>query len=541
MAGFQRTAGRHRPPSSVWRILGAGLFLGCVLAGWTETVAAQERPAAVEDIDVVESDIAGLLDALASGRTTARSLVEAHLARIAAFDQEGPSLNAILRLVPDALEQADALDAHFQRTGTLVGPLHGIPVLIKDNYDLQGLPTTAGSLSLEGWSAPRDAFQVQRLRAAGAVLLAKSNLAEFAFSPMETVGSALPGYTRNPYDPTRVTAGSSGGTAAGVAASFAVVGLGTDTGNSIRGPSAHQALVGIRSTQGLTSRAGIVPLNLDRDVGGPMARSVEDAVRVLEVIAGTDPRDPVTSEADQHLPAAGYLAHLRRDGLQGARLGVVRFLSDTPTTDPEVAARFEAALDELRLAGATLVDPLGIPELEDPRTPLSCNPFRWDLEAYLAEQGGHAPVESLSQIVQGDRVHPSIVPRLQAALAVEGASRDEVAECRAGEENSARLRDGVLRVFDEASVDALIFPTWNNPPRRIGDLNTPHGNNSPQLSPPTGFPAITVPMGEVRGGLPVGLHFLGRPWGEGRLIELAYAYEQATHHRRPPPTTPPLP
>ena len=489
---------------------------------------------------VMEAEVAALLQGMEEGWITARAVVEAHLARIAAYDRSGPYLNAITRLHPEALARADSLDEHFRRTGALVGPLHGIPVIIKENYDVVGLPTTAGSLSLEGWAAAEDAFQVQRLREAGAILLAKANMAEFAFSPQETVGSALPGYTRNPYDPVRVTAGSSGGTAAAVAASFGVVGLGTDTGNSIRGPSAHQGLVGIRSTMGLTSRSGIVPLYLDRDVGGPMARTVEDAVRILEVLAGSDPRDPVTADADRRLPPGGYLAHLRSDGLEGARIGVVRQLSDTDTADPEVLARFHEALEVLARGGATLVDPVEIPELDAITGPLWCRSFRWDLEAWLAERQDRVPVASLAEIVQGGRYHPSVAGRLQSFLSVDGESREENAECRASDANARELRDGISRAMEMAGLDAVVYPTWSNPPRLIGDLNTPDGNNSFQLSPPSGFPAITVPMGHVGNGLPVGLQFLGSAWSEPRLIELSYAYEQVTRHRRPPPTTPPL-
>ncbi|MFQ5744691.1 MAG: amidase, partial [Acidobacteriota bacterium] len=227
--------------------------------------------------DIVEASIAQIHEAMESGQLTARQLVEAYLARIDAYDKKGPALNAIITINPNALARADELDAEFARPG-FSGPLHGIPVIVKDNFDTHDLPTTAGSLSLVGSLPPDDAFQVRRLREAGAIVLAKSNMAEFAFSPYETVGSALPGYTRNPYATNRVTAGSSGGTAAAVAASFGAVGMGSDTGNSIRGPSSHQSLVGIRSTMGLTSRDGIVPLNLSRDIGGPIARSVADAV-----------------------------------------------------------------------------------------------------------------------------------------------------------------------------------------------------------------------------------------------------------------------
>src|SRR5438128_1231854 len=247
------------------------------------------RPFALE-----ETTVAQIETALRARTLTCRALVEQYLKRIDAYDKKGPALNAIVLINPDALKTADDLDRRLAQAGT-VGPLHCVPVIVKDNYETIDMPTTAGSLSLKGMMTGKDAFIVKRLRDAGAVMIAKSNMAEFAFSPYETVNSILPGYSRNPYDTSRVTAGSSGGTAAAVAANFGAVGLGTDTGNSIRGPSAHQALVGIRSTMGLTSRGGVVPLSMAADVTGPMTRTIADAVAVLQVIAGDDPDDPVTA------------------------------------------------------------------------------------------------------------------------------------------------------------------------------------------------------------------------------------------------------
>src|SRR5215472_12151847 len=239
-----------------------------------------------------EATIADIHAALETRQLTCRQLVQMYLDRIEADDRKGPALNAIIMIKPNALAAADALDAKFAQSG-MSGPLHCVPLIVKDNFNTADMPTTAGSLSLKGSVPPSDAFQVRRLREAEAVVLAKSNMAEFAWSPFETVGSILPGYTRNPYALDRVPAGSSGGTAAAVAANFGAVGLGTDTGNSIRGPSSHTSLVGIRSTMGLTSRDGIVPLFLNRDIGGPMARTVADAVAVFDVIAGYDPADQV--------------------------------------------------------------------------------------------------------------------------------------------------------------------------------------------------------------------------------------------------------
>src|SRR3990170_2689278 len=246
-------------------------------------------------------------------------LTQKYLDRIEAYDRKGPALNAIVLVNPRALELASELDREFARDG-ITRPLQCVPMIVKDNYDTFDLPTTAGSLSLAGSIPPDDAFQVRRIREAGAIVLAKSNMAEFAFTPYETLSSILPGHTRNPYDPDRVPAGSSGGTAAAVAASFGTVGLGTDTGNSIRGPSSHTALVGIRPTIGLTSRDGIAPLYLERDVGGPMTRTVADAARVLDVVAGHDPADTATAHAAAHIPET-YTAFLDARALRGARLG----------------------------------------------------------------------------------------------------------------------------------------------------------------------------------------------------------------------------
>lgn len=483
---------------------------------------------------VEELSIAGIHAGLESGRFTCRELTAKYLERIEAYDQRGPALNAIVVVNPKALERAEELDREFARDG-ITRPLQCVSVIVKDNFDTADLPTTAGSLSLEGSVPPDDAFMVRRIREAGAIVLAKSNMAEFAFTPYETLSSILPGHTKNPYDPNRVPAGSSGGTAAAVAANFGTVGLGTDTGNSIRGPSSHNALVGIRSTMGLTSRDGIVPLNLYRDVGGPMARTVVDAVTLFDVVAGYDPNDPATESGRDRRPRS-YVASLTRDGLRGARIGVVRQLSNTDTTDPEILALFEDALKAMARSGATLVDPVRIETLEANESTW-CFPFRSQLEDYLRSLGEDAPVKSLEEILQSRKFHPSVEKRLTDALAVE-LPPEEL--CRPALEAAARRRDELHALFSRLPLDALVYPTWSNPPRVLGDLNTPHGDNSQQLSPPSGFPAVTVPMGFVGGELPAGLQILGDAFTEATLFRIAYAYEQVTLHRRPPATTPPL-
>src|SRR5580692_10709653 len=294
-----------------------------------------------------------------------------------------------------ALGEADKLDQEFKRTGKM-RPLHGIPVIVKDNYDTFDLQTTGGSLAMKGDVPPTDAFMVKRLREAGAIVLAKSNMAEWAFSPYVTV-SSIAGITRNPYDLERVPAGSSGGTAAAVAANFGMVGLGTDTGNSIRGPSSHNDLVGIRPTIGLTSRDGIIPLFLSADVGGPIARTVEDAATVLSVVAGYDPEDPITKNSDGKVQK-DYTKFLDKNGLRGARIGVFRPYIDAATTDPQIKALTEKAIADLKAQGAEIVDPFVIPNFETLTHNLGCGDFQADLNAYLAKHGQNAPYKTLAEI-----------------------------------------------------------------------------------------------------------------------------------------------
>lgn len=510
-------------------------ILTLMLAGCIGTARNSPGVPAARPLDVTELTIARIHEAMLDQRLTAVALVQAYLARIDAYDRRGPAFNSLTVVNAQALARAAELDSAFARTGRLTGPLHGIPVIVKDNYDTRDLATTAGSRSLAGALPARDAFLVQRLRDAGAIVLAKSNMAEFAFSPYETVGSTLPGYTFNPYALNRVPAGSSGGTAAAVSANLGGVGLGTDTGNSIRGPSAHTALVGIRPTLGLTSRAGIVPLYLERDVGGPMTRTVEDGARLLDVLAGADPDDPATADATRHIPPT-YTASLRPDALRGARIGVLRRYTSTPTTDPQVAAVFERALGELRSAGAVLVDSLPIPVLDSVRVTL-CSSFRADLEDYLRTRPGLP--QTLDSIVRTGRYHVTVAPRLES-LARDTTTPRDPARCAAAAAAQQRFRDGILSVLRAHALDAIVYPTWSNAPRLIGDLASPHGDNNQVLAPWTGFPAVTVPMGYTYDVLPAGLQFFGPAWSEPKLIALAYAYEQATRHRRPPASAPPL-
>src|SRR5262245_27279031 len=383
------------------------------LAALIIPVFARQKPAQNQmKFDLNETTIAEIHRAIRSGKITCRQLVEAYLKRINAYDQS-TKLNSIVIVNPQALAEADRLDEEFKRTRKL-RPLHGIPVIVKDNFDTKDLQTTGGSLALKGSIPPDDAFQVRKIREAGAIVLAKSNMAEWAFSPYLTE-SSIAGVTRNPYDLERVPAGSSGGTAAAVAASLGAVGLGTETGNSIRGPSSHNALVGIRSTMGLTSRDGIIPLYLRNDIGGPMARTVEDAVRALEVIAGYDPADPITKMSEGKVPK-NYTQFLRRDGLKGVRLGVFRRYIDAPTTDPQIKSLVAKAIEDLKAQGAIIVDPFDIPNYEELTRNIWCDTFHYDVNNYLASLGEKGRYKNLKEIIESGLYSPYIERRLKDAI-----------------------------------------------------------------------------------------------------------------------------
>jgi amidase len=486
--------------------------------------------------EVTETTIAQTLDALRTHRVTCRQLVEAYLRRIREYDQP-TRLNAIVTINPDALSDADALDREFARTHKL-RPLHGIAVIVKDNYATRGLQTTAGSLALKGFLPDEDAFMVRKLREAGAIVLAKSNMAEWAFSPYLTE-SSIGGITRNPYDLTRVPAGSSGGTAAAVSASLGEVGIGTDTGNSIRGPSSHNALVGIRPTIGLVSRDGIVPLFLNNDMGGPMARTVADAAAVLGVLAGYDPADPVTKLSEGKVPKS-YGQFLDKNGLRGARIGVFREYLDAAGGDPQIKALAEKAIADLKAQGAEIIDPFVVPDFKKLTDDIWCGDFQSDLNHFLDVHGKNSPYHTLAEIVSSGLYLPYIQDDLKESLKPIDSGKDGPCVDVYQHPRKIAFRNALLSAMDAVRVDTVIYPTWSNPPRKIGDLQSPAGDNSQILSPQTGFPAITVQIGFAYNDLPAGLTFLGRAFSEPTLIKVAYAYEQATHHRHPPARFAPL-
>jgi amidase len=492
------------------------------------------QPTAQQSFHVEETTIADTHAALRAHKTTCVQIAQTYLARLQHYDQS-TRLNTVVSYNPTVLADAARLDREFAQTHTLK-PLQCIAFVVKDNYDTANLQTTGGSLAMKGVIPLTDAFMVARIRAAGALILFKSNMAEWAFSPVVTE-SSIAGITRNPYDLTRVPAGSSGGTAASVAANLAEVGLGTDTGDSIRGPASHNDLVGIRPTIGLTSRDGIVPLFLTADVGGPLARTVADAAAVLGVVAGFDPADPITKASDGKVEK-DYTKFLDKNGLKGARIGVFRHYSDTPTTDPEIKALFEKSIADLKAQGAEIIDPFDLPEYAALTKGIGCGDFQADVNRYLAVHAQNAPYKSLQEIFDSGLYLPYIQDRIKHALAPDSATTCEDVY---HDKKKIAFRDALTAAMDAAKLDAIIYPTWSNPPRKVGDLKSPGGDNNQILSPQTGFPAITVPMGFTHGTLPAGITFLGRSFTEPTLIRYAYAYEQTTHHRQPPIGFGPLP
>ncbi|HSW27918.1 MAG TPA: amidase family protein [Longimicrobiales bacterium] len=483
---------------------------------------------ASSQVEVTEASVTQLQEWMASGRTTSVEITAAYLSRIQAYDQAGPRLNAMIRLNPNALAEAEALDRERALKGPR-GPLHGIPVILKDNYDLAGMPTTAGSLGLAGMMPPDDATQVRKLREAGAVFIGKANMHELA-SGITTIAS-LGGQTLNPYDLTRNPGGSSGGTGAAIAASFAALGWGTDTCGSIRIPASHNNLVGLRPTKGLSSIDGIIPLAHSQDVGGPLARSVADLAVGLDATVGPDPADPATEAWEGRAPIS-FAGALDAGALKGTRIGILRGLfggSGENDGAPLVRAAL-AKMVELGADTATVV----IPDLDSliARSGRIAHEMRPDILAYLAGVPG-APANSLGLLLAEGTVHEALIARLRTRNAT---PLDSAAYARAVEAGE-RLRAATTAALDSARLDALVYPTMNVAPSINPDAQR---GSTCGLSAQSGLPAITVPAGFTPTGLPMGMEILGRAFDDTRLVGLAYAYERAAGNRRAPPTTPPL-
>jgi len=504
--------------------------------------AALERPSgSVAEFEFAEASVAALQDGMRAGRITARSLAEAYLARIDALDSRGPALRAVIEVNPDALRIADKLDAE-RNAGRLRGSLHGIPVLIKDNIaTADRMATTAGSLALVGAAAPRDSRVAERLRQAGALILGKTNLSEWANfrSTRSSSGwSGRGGQCLNPYALDRSPCGSSSGTGAAIAANLAAVGVGTETDGSIVCPSAANSLVGIKPTVGLVSRAGIVPISHSQDTAGPMARTVADAALLLGVLAGEDERDAATA-AGRGRVSADYARFLDPGGLKDARIGVARAKLFGYSASADALA--ETAIKEMARAGAVIVDPADIPNLgeyDDPEFDVLLYEFKADLDAYLAEWAPGAAVRTLADVIGFNEKHR------ERELPFFGQDVMEKAQAKGPLTDAAYLKarkrcvrlareKGLDATMAKHSLDAIVAPT-GAPPWTIDLVDGDHflgASSSPAAV--SGYPSVTVPAGYAF-GLPVGLTFIGRPWSEGTLIRLAFAFERATKHRRPP-------
>lgn len=493
-------------------------------------------PLMVTSFDVCEASVAEIHDAMADGDVTATELVDAYLTRIDAYDDE---LNAILTLNPAAADRAADLDEQFAEDGP-VGPLHGIPIVLKDNQDTHDLPTTNGCAALSDSVPERDAFVVQRLREAGGIVLAKANLQEFAYG-VDTISSAG-GETKNAYDTNRRPSGSSGGTAAAIAANFGTIGTGSDTCSSVRSPPAFNDLVGVRPTRGLVSRAGVVPLCSTQDTVGPITRTVEDAARMLDVLAGYDPADPQTALGAGRGPNEGYVSALSPDGLDGARIGVVREFFDL--VDPDAATEAEAesvravvdaAIDEMADAGATIVDPIEVVDQEVLGSARVLDfEFARDFADYL-DTLPDPPYDSLQEFVDSGTVEPRVEERIRDSdiLDTDVESLEENLDYLRSLELRREVRIETERLLVDEELDALCYPPSMVPPVEI-PARQPFSELRCELAAHTGLPAITIPAGFTDEGLPVGVELLGREFAEATLFELAAGFEATTDHRRQP-------
>ena len=483
-------------------------------------------------MDILEKSIVELQAAMDAGQLSSRDLVARYLARIRAYDQAGPALNAMITRNPNALAEAEALDRERAEKGPR-GPLHGIPLVIKDNFDIAGMPTTGGSLALATFHPPDDAFQIRRLKEAGAVILGKTNMHELARGI--TSISSLGGQTRNPYDPRRNPGGSSGGTGAAVAANFAVAGFGSDTCGSIRVPSSHNSLVGLRATHGLASRDGIMPLAHSRDVGGPLARSTMDLAILLDVTVAPDSADPATRESLIRL-AGRFGDDLSRATLKGARIGVLGAFLGTSGDEKPVGAVVREAVEKMRELGAEVTE-VEIPGLDDllrwsdVRAVIDYE-YKTDLSAYW--RTGSTAIRSIEDLHGSGLHHEILVPTLRRTARPQPVTDQAYRETQ---ERREALRRAILALLDGQKLDAIAYPTIRAKANYVGERQS--GSNC-HLSGLSGFPALTVPAGSTRDGLPVGVELLGRPYSDRQLLGLGHAFERATRHRQPPDTTPAL-
>jgi Asp-tRNA(Asn)/Glu-tRNA(Gln) amidotransferase A subunit family amidase len=487
---------------------------------------------------LMEATIADIHDAYRSGELTCRELVQQYLDRIAAYDKQGPALTAIITVNPRALEVADELDRQYQRSG-LTGTLHGIPVILKDNYDTFDMPTTGGNTAMRTSVPPTDAFTVAKMRKAGAIILAKANLQEFARGGNSL--SSLGGQVLNPYDLTRTPGGSSGGTGAGIASNFAVLGTGSDTGQSVRSPASACSLVGVRATRGLISRAGVIPASITQDELGPITRTVEDAARLLDVMVGFDPSDPVTGYGVGRAPRS-YTDQLHGNALRGARIGVMTNLFGTEARHQEVNRVMEKVISTMQSQGATIIR-FNLPAYDTLQSIVVTS--TWEahtaMDAYFASLGPDAPVHTFDQLVASKTATPEAQKAMEAELAIVDGLNNPVYKDHMV--NREKLRMAVSAKMAELNIQAILYPLQKV---LVSPVGVPQPERNGTLSNGTGFPAVCFPGGfstptaTAPIGVPVGAELLGREFSEPLLLSLAYAYEQAAKTRKLPNSTPPL-
>lgn len=495
--------------------------------------------------EITETTIELVHGAYKSGELTARQLVQGYLDRVRAYDQQGPKLNAIITVNPKALEEADRLDGEYKRSG-LVGPLHGIPILVKDEIDTAGMPTTLGSVLFKDYRPPLDAFVVARLKKAGAIIFGKTTLSEFASG--DTYGSLF-GATHNPYDLARTVGGSSGGSGAAVTANFSTVAVGEETGASLRRPGSWNGIVAMRPTAGLVSRTGMYDGYPSEPASmGPMARTVTDLAVLLNAMVGYDPEDPLTALGAGHAPES-YARALDRNSLRGARLGILResigAASEPASADfKKVDMVFEKNVAELKAAGAILVDPIVIPNLKELLAKRAASAPTSDeaLRLWLA-RNPNSPFKTRADIQHApdvDRIFPPTKAQLWKRTPVPA----DLAQWGAYQLARRQLMVNLMKVMADNRLDAIVHKSVEHQPTLIKDgMNPPYVTNKgvPTLNTFLVYvPAITVPSGFTSDNLPAGITFLGKPYSDAEMIKLAYAYEQSTHHRKPPRTAPPL-
>jgi amidase len=481
----------------------------------------------MSDAEQAETTIRELLEGYRLRRFLVSDVVAESLDRINRWDRRGPMLNAMISLAGDVDAQVAAVERSTAE-GDPVRPLHGVPIVIKDNINVDGLATTGGCAALAELHPGADAEVVARLKAAGAVVLGKTSMSEFAWGTYDTENSIVDGYTRNPYQPDYATGGSSGGTGAAVAAGYCVAGLGTDTGCSVRAPASINCLVGLRPTHGLISMRGVMPMNADWDTVGPMARTIDDLAVVLDVVTGS------TKQWGPHSRA------LAEPSQPPARVGVLRQLCDPENCDGDIISVLDQAMKDFASTGAAVIDPLSSDVFGVGFDSFDWYlRFRFDLDEFLAEMGERTPLHSLAEILDSGVVLERYREPLEQSLEWPFSPPQHP---RIEQMNNVRdqYRDAVQSLMQQHSLDALAFPTFRQPPVRNGELagarsgsDTRVGSNNYYASL-TGFPAINVPMGFVEPGLPVGLQLLGRPNSEARLLQIARQYESCTRHRRPP-------